>query len=115
MENDDRSGMSTVDNCDSGATGTGDGDSFAQKVDVFGIGAGGDQHRVSIVGRVDSGLDRRLVLRHIDGGREGIQGKGQDQGEQGGMAKFHKCLLKSISKYGAKGWAILATSHGRPG
>jgi hypothetical protein len=44
-----------------GAGGAVDGDGFAEEVDIFVVGAGGDEDGVAVVGRVDAGLDRKLV------------------------------------------------------
>lgn len=63
----------------------GDGDRLACEVDVFVVGAGGDEDGVAWVGDVDGGLDCVLVGGDVDDG-EGAgwsQAKPKDKKEQG--------------------------------
>jgi hypothetical protein len=56
-----------VNNGAGGAARAGEGDGFAEEVDIFKVGAGGDEDGVAVVGGVDASLDSGLVGGDVNG------------------------------------------------
>lgn len=65
-------------------------DGLALEIDALVVGAGGDDHRVTVGGAVDGGLDRRLARGDVDhGGRRGRgeRSRRQHRGQQAGRGQ----------------------------
>jgi hypothetical protein len=82
-----------------GAGGAADGDGFAEEVDIFVVGAGGDEDGVAVVGRVDAGLDSRLVGGDVNS----LLGKrGRDEAE---------CEYQPESRIKTAGYCVAVLAH----
>ncbi len=63
---DDGSVGVAVDDGDGRAAGTGDGDGFADEINIFYVRAGSNEHGIAVVGGVDGRLDGRLIGRDVN-------------------------------------------------